>query len=52
MKKILQFIVNSKNNSVTEVITQQNVHMPKKDSFITFRALDFNTLKESITSFS
>lgn len=51
MKKILQFIVNSKNNSVTEVITQQNVHMPKKDSFITFRALDFNTLKESITRF-
>lgn len=50
-KRILQFMVNSRDNSVTQVITQQNAYMPKKDSFIIFRALDFDTLKESITKF-
>lgn len=50
-RRILQFMVNSIENSVTQILTQKNAHMPKKDSFIIFRALDFDTLKESITKF-
>lgn len=50
-RRILQFMVNSNENSVTQILTQKNAHMPKKDSFIIFRALDFDTLKESITKF-
>lgn len=50
-KKILEFSVNSKQGLVTDILTQQGVQKPKKDSFLAFRALDIRELKTTLTQF-
>ena len=48
-KKILEIKVNSKQGLVTETLTQQGAKKPKNDSFLAFRALDFEEIKTTLT---
>lgn len=50
-KTILQFRVDSNKKQATEVITEHNAQMPKQDSFLAFRALDFSEIKEAISNY-